>query len=260
MSGAAAFQGFIDAMLGTVGQLIGSQYAAYRITAKATGDFPTGWVLLPTQLLADRNRVTSGNIESNLASQRTLWYEIAGDVSAFLLGDVFVRISDTAGVNYMPGTTEIDAMVLASHAPVDVPIGARVDRRAGVYRASLAPGIAPDASAHWQITRDQATPLILTNGVYGWGTPGGVASWVPVGFGSNDRQARGSDFPPDTIAIPPTPRAFIYVPPLPGYTPTEGDTIITEDGSRYTVISPYLQETGVVGSQLLAERHIAQVT
>lgn len=252
------FQGFVDNMLGYFGNSFGVPYAAYRLTRSSGGDFPNGWIRLSASANILRNRVTSLNIETNLQSQRTLWYELAGDLTGFLLGDVFLPTIDPPGVTIVAATAELDGFALASHRPTDVPIGARLDRRVGIYRPLLAPAAQADGSLHWRSTHDADTPLILAGGIYAWGTPGAAASLVPAGFGTNDRASRGEEFGPDKIGIVPTPRYFAYLPPLPGYIPAEGDALIAEDGSRYTVVSPYRQETGVVGSQLLIERYISQ--
>lgn len=212
-----------------------------------------------------RNRITSRGLESNLLSERTLWYEIAGDVSPFLLGDVFVSadppyfpgVAYGTGATMMPGTSELDAFALAWHARMNPPVGARLDRRVGIYRPLLAPQSMPDGSKRWNTTHERDTPLVLSNGTYSWGSIGGTASWVPCGFGSNDREFKGGGFTPDMTGIVPAARYFAYVPPLPGYIPAEGDALITESDARYVVLAPYHQNAGVVGSQLMIERLIS---
>lgn len=203
-----------------------------------------------------------------MTSERVVWYEIVGDVSPFWLGDVFVQ-TDTP---YFPGiaygaratsiqtTIELNAFALAWHPPMRAPLGARIDRRAQVFRPNELPQLEADGSYAWRTTRELHTPLVLTNGTYSWGQGGSTASWVPAGFGTSDRQSRGDDMPPDPPGMIPVPRYYCYLPPMPGYTPAEGDAIITEDDARYRVISPYRQETGVVGSQLMMQRYIAQST
>ena len=264
----ATFQRLIDQQLGAFGRRIGQPFSVYRITPNSTGDFPTGWQLVSSQFHCHRNRVRSQDAEVSMTSERTVWYEIIGDMSPFWLGDVFVQTDPPffPGIAYgdratnVPQTLELNAFALAWHAPMRPPLAARLDHRMQIFRPDLTPAAMADGSAQWRSTHDMDTPLVLTNGVYGWGAPGGVASWVPAGMGTSDRQTRGEDMAPDPPGMLPVPRYYVYLPPLPGYTAAEGDAIISENDARYTVIAPYSQETGVVGSQFMVQRYISQAT
>lgn len=265
------FQLLIDRQLGAVATRLGQPFSVYRINPNSTGDFPTGWALVSSQFHSHRNRVRSADAEVSMTSERTVWYEVIGDVSPYWLGDVFVQ-SDPPyfpGIAYgdratnVPGTSDLNAFALAWHPPLRPPLAARIDRRVGIYRPALVPQTYSDgspltASQQWRSTREFDTPLQLANGVFSWGPPGGVASWIPCGFGTSDRQTRGEDMAPDPVGMVPSPRYYAYLPPLQGYQSSEGDAIITEDDARYVVISPFRQETGVVGSQLMIQRYISQ--
>ena len=257
----AWFQRQIDKQLGVLGHHFGVPMAVYRLASASSGDFPTGWQLLTSQARIHKNRVRANDVDVAMTSERTLWYQIAGDMSQFLLGDVFVQ-NDAQyypGVAYgpnatsIPGTFELNGFALAWHAMAQPPLGARVDRRVGIYRPELSP-----INGQWRSTREDDTGLVLTNGVYAFGAAGSTASWVPCGFGTSDRQTRGEDMPPDPPGMVPVPRYYAYLPPLPGYTPSEGDALITEDDARYVVIAPYTQNSGTVGSQLMTQRYISQ--
>ena len=264
----AQFQASIDKMLGSIGRSFGKPYAVYRITATSSGDFPGGWLRLAQSMPVLRNRVSGRNLEQNQTTERTLWYELAGDLTRFRLGDVFIASdgpyapgqSYGAGATSVPGTDEIDGFAFAWHAPVQPPHGARLDRRVGIYRPELTPGTAADGSTRWNTTHDTDTPLILSAGTFSFGSPGGTASLVPCGFGGVDRPYRGGEFEPDRIGITEAFLAYGYLPPLPGYTPSEGDALITVDDTRYIIVSVYRQETGAVGSQCLLARLISQST
>jgi hypothetical protein len=267
MSG-AQFQASIDKMLGSIGRSFGRPYAVYRIATTSSGDFPGGWLRLAQSMFVLRNRVSGRSLEQNQTTERTLWYELAGDFTRFRLGDVFVASdgpyapgqSYGAGATSVPGTNEIDAFAFAWHAPVQPPHGARLDRLVGIYRPELTPGEAADGSTRWNTTHDTDTPLILAAGTFSFGSPGGTASMVPCGFGGVDRPFRGGEFEPDRIGITEAFLAYGYLPPLPGYTPSEGDALITVDDTRYVIVSVYRQETGAVGSQCLLARLISQST
>jgi hypothetical protein len=266
------FQLMLDRALGAVAQRLGTPYSVYRNTPASSGDFPDGWTLISNGFPAITNRVRSGDAEVAMTSERTVWFELMCDVSAFWLGDVFVGTDAPyfPGVSYgeravsVPDTTDITTgFALAWHQPLRPPLGARLDRRVGVYRPALVPltyadGAPLSPSQQWRSTHEFDTPLQLKNGVFSWGPPGGVASWVPCGFGTSDRQTRGEDMNPDPPGMVPSPRYYAYLPPLPGYQAAEGDAIITEDDARYVCISPFRQESGVVGSQLMIQRYISQ--
>jgi hypothetical protein len=264
----AGFQRLIDQQLGAVGRALGQPFNVYRATPASNGDFPVGWFKITSQFRAHRNRVRSQDAEVSMTSERVVWYELVGDVSPFWLGDVFLQ-SDPPyfpGIAYgdratsVPGTIELNGFSLAWHAPIRPPLCARIDRRVQIYRPNELPVSTNGGPLLWRPTRESHVPLILTGGTFTWGVAGGVASWVPCGFGTSDRQSRGDDMPPDPPGMIPVPRYYAYLPPMSGYTASEGDAIITEDDARYRVISPYRQDVGVVGSQLMMQRYISQST
>lgn len=261
MVAGAVFQAKVDQMLGVFGRKFGAQHSVYRLGPTSSGDFPGGWTLLTTRALVHKNRVRANDVDVAMTSERTLWYQLAGDMSQFRLGDAFVQtdaaffpeVAYGAGATSAIGTNEINGFCLAWHAMAQTPLGARIDRRVAIYRPQLTP-----IAGQWQSLRSADTPLVLSAGRYAFGASGGAASWVPCGFGTSDRQTRGEDMPPDPPGMMPVPRYYGYLPPLPGYHPAEGDAVITEDDARYVVIAPYYQEAGTVGSQLMMQRYISQ--
>src|ERR1700750_1933896 len=116
----ATFQRLIDRQLGAVGRALGQQFTVYRITPGSNGDFPSGWYRVSSQFRAHRNRGRSQDAEVSMTSERTVWYEITGDVSAFWLGDVFVQTDPPyfPGIAYgdratnLQGTIELNAFSL----------------------------------------------------------------------------------------------------------------------------------------------------
>jgi hypothetical protein len=268
MSDLGPFQLLIDQQLGAVAERLGNPYRTYRVTPGSNGDFPNGWTLVSSAFTGITNRVRSQDADVSMTSERTVWYELIADVSPFWLGDVFIGSATPyfPGIAYgdrataVPNTIELNGFALAWHQPLRPPLGARIDRRVRVLRPDLLPQSVTDSDQEWRSTEEFDQPLVLVNGVYTWGTPGGDASWVPCGFGTSDRQTRGEDMAPDPPGMAPVPRYYAYLPPLPGYTPAEGDALVTEDDARYTVISPYRQDTGVVGSQLMTQRYVSQAT
>jgi hypothetical protein len=135
---------------------------------------------------------------------------------------------------------------------------ARVNMRGQIFRPNQTPTPFADNSQYWAQAHDQDVPLVLQNGTFSFGAPGAAASFVPVGVGSLARPYARPGILPETPGVAPISWYYIYLPPLPGYAPTEGDAVILEDGSRYLVTNPYNQQSSVVGSLLIAERLISQ--
>lgn len=264
----ASVQDRIDYGKGKAANKLGQPYTVYRITSAAAGDFPNGWVTVETSVPVLRRRVNERLIESALEYSGTLWYNITADMTDFLLGDVFV-CTDPAynpGVSYGTGATaipggsvfEINSFTFCWHQPINKAIGARIDRRCQILRPLGVPDRRPDGSNSWRQANDKATPLILNKGVYSFAAPASTGSWIPIGLSATARPGKGDNFPPAVPGMIGYSRYYGFVPHLPGYEPSEGDRIITEDGARYVVHNPYRQEEGVVGQQLALERTISQ--
>jgi hypothetical protein len=255
----------IDKGLGKAAEKLGQPFNGFRPDSASTGDFPSGWTQTSANFSLFRRRISAGNLEMGL-EKAALWYNVIGNMGPYLLGDVFVQNDPAyvAGLYYgpgatsIPGTAELNAMCLAWHAPVDKRIGARIDRRVKIYRPSSSPATETDGSGYWKSTLDNDCSLTLTAGVYSFGAPGANnANWVPAGLSAVHRQSQAI-FEPNVPGMLKPSKWFFYVPPLPGYVSREGDAIVDENGARYVVISPYEQQTGVVGNQLICDRKISQ--
>lgn len=255
----------IDKGLGKAAKKLGQPFNGYRVETGNSGDFPSGWTQISGNFSLFRRRIAEGKLEMGLP-KATLWYNIIGNMTPYLLGDVFVQndppyvpgLTYGAGATSIPGTIELNAMCLAWHAPVDKRIGARIDRRVQIYRSASAPApMIADGTPYWKETLDNDVPLVLVNGTYVFGANGAPASYVPAGISSQHRQSEMLMQPNVPGMIKPA-KWFFYVPPLPGYTAREGDAIVDENGARYVVLSPYEQQTGVVGNQMLCDRKISQ--
>ena len=270
MTNYARVQNQIDKGKGKAARHVGVPFIAYRIIDTSAGDFPTGWSRLvntcpPLKIL--RRRLTEGKIESGIKNV-TMFYDIVANMNPYLLGDVFVQ-NDPAfvpGQSYGAGATsivgatiEFNAMCLAWHPPENKAVGGRIDRRAKIYRPAAAPLAVTGGggATYWKETNVTDQPLVLAAGEYSFGMAGaGGASFVPVGVTSAVRQHE-SVFEPGIPGMLKEAKWFVYVPPLPGYMPAEGDELIDENGARYVISVPYEQKTGVVGWQLVCDRKIS---
>ncbi len=261
----ARIQHKIDKGLGIAGRHLGPPYSAYRIAATSSGDFPGGWSQVGTSVPVFVRRTTDSTFQSALLASGTLWLDIIGNMEPFLLGDVFT-LSDAPYVprkSYGQGATSVanvnrySGFGLAWHAPVDEPVGGRIDVRVQIFRPTGPPDTnLTDKTGVWRGTTNVALPLVLSNGTYSFVDPysGQQPSYVPAGVSSTDRPPRGHLVAPVTPGDMQVARYFLYLPPLPGYTPTEGDRIVQESGQRYVVTNPYNQLTGVVGNQIGVDR------
>lgn len=268
----ARVQHHIDRGKGIAAKKLGPPFLAYRVTNTAAGDFPEGWTGTPGRnglnFSLFRRRMADTKLELGL-SRAAIFFDIIADMEPFLVGDVFVQndppyvagFSYGAGATSLPGTQQLSAMCLALHQPVGKSVGVRLDRCAGIYRPAGAPLTFTDASNYWASTHDNDSPLVLSAGRFAFDTSeaGQPASLVPVGFIADHRKS-DKIFGPSVPGMVTPIRWIIYIPPLPGYSPREGDAAITEDGARYVMSSPFVQETGVAGTQALCERKIAQAT
>src|SRR5690348_13541461 len=143
MSGSAAsFTAQLDTLLGQSAAQLGQPFTAYRIEATSSGDFPSAWTQIATNVLIYRTRITGTTIESAIQSSGTLWFQLVANMGPFLLGDVFVQsdgaysqgVSYGAGATLIPGTIEFNGIALAWHPPTIPPVGARLNTRVGIYR------------------------------------------------------------------------------------------------------------------------------
>lgn len=266
----ARIQHKIDKGLGIAGRHLGPGYTATRVDVNASGDFPSGWSVIASKVPVFLRRTSDSKIFSSLLASGTMWFDVIGNMERFLLGDVF-QLADApyapgrsfgVGATSVAGALQFNGFGLAWHAPVDEPVGARLDRRLRIVRpqgpadTNLATG-----GQTWRATTYASAPLVLTDGVFSFEDPysGQEPSWVPGGFASTDRPPRGRLLsPPTTPGDMSIPRYFVYLPPLPGYVPKEGDRIIEESGARYIVTNAYRQTAGVVGAQLGVERRIGE--
>jgi hypothetical protein len=254
----------VDRGLSHAGKHLGEPFSCYRVEDTCNGDWPGGWTLLDTKYPIYRERVPEPKLETAL-SKGALWYNIYGSMIPFNLGDVFLctdppyspGLSYGAEATILPNTPEINAFALAWHMPARIPTGARLSHQVRIYRSSVKPKQLTDGSYYWDSTLENDQPLILQAGQFTFGTPGSTeASIVPAGFMGAYRPSGSLPFgPPPPGMIRPT-HWYVYVPPLPGYEPLEGDALVTVTDDRYVVVEPYHQEAGVVGSQLLVDRQI----
>jgi hypothetical protein len=260
----ARIQRHIDHGRGQAAKHVGQPFVGYRLGSGSSGDFPGAWNVTVPNFYMFRRRLAETKLELGIKNV-ALFYDIVANMDRFVLGDVFVQndpayapgFSYGAGATSIPGTIEFNAMCLAWHPPENKAIGARLDRRVKIYRPAESPAsVGANGATYWKETLVNDLPLVLSGGTYAFGTAGaGNASFVPAGFMSAIRQ-HDWIFQPGVPGMLKEAKWFVYVPPLPGYMPAEGDALVDENGARYLVVVPYEQKTGVSGYQLTCDRKI----
>lgn len=236
---------------------VGQPFSAYRVGASSSGNVIQAGNQLTAALPVYRTKLKPGDpaFETD-NTQGTYWFSIEANLTGYQVGDVFVLNDSVYGAGYTSvnyETNEFEAFCLAGLRPGYTAIGARIDRNITVLR----PNDSPDSTGYFKATLDNALPVVLNNGQFSIGDVGAKAAQIPAGFMPIPRPHGGAIFDA-TPNIPPHTLWRMYVIPLPGFTFREGDRIVGPDESRYVVLNPYRQEAGLVGSQLIIEREIAQ--
>lgn len=268
MTNFARVQRHIDHGKGQAARHVGMPFIGYRLVPTSAGDFPGGWTQTVASFSMLRRRFAEGKLEVGIKNV-ALFYRIVANMDRFLVGDVFVQNDApfVPGISYGAGATaesstaniEFNGMCLAWHPPENEAIGARIDRRVRIYRPANQPATVQDSSGatYWKETNVNDQPLILADGTYALGAAGaGLGSLVPAGMLSAIRQSEWI-FQPSIPGMQKQAKWLVYLPPLPGYMPAEGDAIIDENGARYVVAVPFEQKTGVSGYQLVCDRKIS---
>lgn len=252
----------IDRGRGKAAQRLGQPYNVFRIQNNSAANYLDA----ANQIAVDfpvLRRVIRGGPDREAPEMGSLLFEIVADMSNFQTGDVFVQNDPFYGVGgTLPefATPQFNAFVLGFHAPIRKSLGGRLDHLAYVYRQPSG----PDANGYWSADTLASSPVMLQNGVFSVGSPGQTPALIPVGLQASERfHGEMIDLVPTAT---PTTRWMAFVPAMPGFLFREGDRIITQDesggllatGARYVVVHPYEQEAGLVGSQLVLEREVAQ--
>lgn len=259
----------IDRGRGKAAQHLGPPFDVYRVQANPAFDYLDAQNQIRTGFPVFR-RILKGLEHKEGPDMGSMFFEMIADMTQFVTGDVFVERDPFYGTSGYPTagditpfpTPQFNGICLAFHAPVRKNIGARVNRLGLVFR----PSTAPDANGYWATDINGAAPLKLYFGAWSLGAPGDPNSLIPMGVSASERFH--GELVQKLPAATPLTRWFIFVPALKDFQFLEGDIIATLDqdapvedyadiiknGSRYIVVHPFGQESGLVGNQLICER------
>lgn len=244
----------IDRGRGIAADHLGVPFDVYRPNFNTASEY-----LDPANVIAQNYNVFRRQKESVDSVEGTkvksIIWDIVGDMSSFLLGDVFVQSDPIYGVGSTIvrfQTQQILAFCLAMHAPVKKSVGVFLDRLASVLRPVS--GTDPNGYLAGDYTNTQ--PVVLQNGQFVLGTQGAPGCLIPCGINVSERwRAELYKGLPATTGIAVW---YLYLPPLPGMSIKEGDYIQTQDGAVYQVQAPIEQQTGFVGNMLSCTRQLPQ--
>jgi hypothetical protein len=253
----AGIQNKLNYGRGKEAKVLGPPFNVYRLNSSSTGAVIAPSNKIATNISARRKKLKTGDasFETDIGPG-TYWYEIIADLTQFRVGDVFVLNDPVYGAGFTSvgfDTLEFEAFAMAGERPTTKAVAGRIDRNITVFR----PNFGPDSGGYGKQTLDNDFPIVLNTGTFSLGAVGDTPAQIPAGFMALARPSGGPMFP-ETPNMTEHTQWRCYVPPLPGFTFREGDRIIAPDESRYVVVHPYRQEAGLVGSQLLMRREVAQ--
>ena len=243
---------------GVGARLIGLPMGVYRIGPASNGDWinPNNLVLTT---FADRQQMK--RLDPAFESQQrmeTFWYELLIDNNPLLLGDVLIShdhvYNQGAQVVNFP-TDQFIGFCMAAMPPIKHSLSARLDVNAQFYRPNLQPASEIGGVPYNDMTLPQELPIICSGGQFILGNVGDTASKIPIG--TMPMNNSGNIYSVATANMPIQERRRVYVPPLSGFTLKAGDQMVTENGSRYVLLSNYFQDAGTVGGQYLAEKLVS---
>jgi hypothetical protein len=256
-----------DMVQGIGATISGQPYKVYRIQRTTSGD-----PIQPSSMISDcfpcwRELLAGKKHMEGFESAKAMeiyWFMLGADFRCSIVGDVFllndplfgpgrtqVAYNSAQAETGMP-TNQINGFALAIHPVLRIPIGGRLDRFIQIFRPATT-----TASGYLDTTLHAANPLILANGSFSLGDNNQVASNIPAGFMAVKRD-KGFQLP-DVPEVGMKTRFSCYTPPLPGFTPVEGDIVVDSYSGQYRIINCWNQQVGLVGNQFVLERQVSQV-
>ena len=252
----ASIQQIIDTGRGYAANVLGQPGSVYRLNPEVSGDFLQPGTAILTNFPVIRKVVPGGLAMETHEGMGLVYYNLVCDLNYLEVGDVWYQTDPYYG----EGGTEVDyatdefvGVCLVNHGVAKPAIGMQVHRFVHIFRGQT--GVSSDGYA--QTFQQDALALTISGGtaVFSNSQP---PDWVPAGFQPVSRP-KGPQLRPYVPGATEVTEYFIYVPPMQGYEPLEGDIIQTLNGSRYIVTIPWHLETGISGNSMLARRANAQV-
>lgn len=245
----------IDFGRGEAANKLGQPGSIYRLNGSSSGDL----IAVENQIYQNfpifRKVLHSDPGLETTTMMEAMFYNLIADLTTLIVGDIWIQTDPFYGKGATLAdfyTSQFDGICIGSHGPAKKAFGARLDRFVTAYR----PTGEPDSNGYYNTTLPAAQPVILVNGQYSLGQVGDVPTRIPVGFMVRSRMFGKPQFSPGIPGITRFNEWYVYVPPLPGFIFRQGDRIMSYEGTRFTVINPWHQEAGFVGSMFSLEFEI----
>lgn len=247
----ASIQNIIDYGRGLAANVVGQPGGVYRLSATSTGDY----VQTSNQVYANfpvlRRVVTSGASVEGRGMSDLVMFDIVCDLNDLKVGDIWVQSDPLygAGANQVSyPTDEFVGFAVAHHAVMKKSIALQLQRSASIYR--MVSGVSQSGYAN--SFQQQAHALYISGGKAMF-SPTAVASMIPIGMSP---RAGGFEafMHPKIASLPEAPEFVVYVPPIEGFIPTEGDIVQTALGARYSIMNSWHLDAGIAGSAFIVRK------
>ncbi len=246
----ASIQNIIDYGRGLAANVVGQPGTLYRISANTNGAIVAPANAVYTNFPLLRRVISSASSVESHGVEESLLFEIVCNLNDVVVGDIWIQNDPKYGVGADIATyetSEFIGMAVAMHAVMRKAIGVQLHRYASIYR--MMRGV--DNSGYANAFQQQAYGLSIVNGAAEF-LPTGASS-IPIGMAP---RTGGFEAPvhPNIRSLPDIPQYHIYIPPISGYAPIEGDVIQTTNGARYYVMSSWHMDVGLLGNMVVARK------
>lgn len=247
----SSIQNIIDYGRGLAANVVGQPGGIYRLSGASTGNY----IQAANQVYANfpvlRRVVTSGASVEGRGLADLVMFDIVCNLNDLKVGDVWIQTDPFygAGANQVSyPTDEFIGFAVAHHAVMKKSIALQLQRSASIYRMVSGVGQSGYANSFQQ----QAHALCISGGkaVFSSTSP---ASVIPIGMAPRSGGFEAF-ISPKIASLPDAPEFVMYVPPIEGFIPTEGDIVQTTLGARYSVMNSWHLDAGVVGSAFIVRK------
>ncbi len=247
----AAIQNIIDYGRGLAANVVGQPGTLYRLTSASNGDVLSSANAVYNNFPLLRRVVSSADSVESRGVEEALLFELVCDLNLVTVGDIWIQTDPRYGVGAeiaAYSTNEFIGIAVAMHAVMRKAIGIQLHRTASVYR--MMRGV--DLNGYAQAFQQQASSLQIVNGSAVF-VSSGVPAAIPIGMAPRTGGFEGP-IHPKIESLPEAPQYHIYVPPIGGYAPIEGDILQLVGGARFSVMSSWHMDVGLLGNMVIARK------
>ena len=247
----AGIQGIIDFGRGLAANVVGQPGSIFRVTPTSTGNYVQTANQVYANFPALRRAVTGGPAFENHGLMDLVMFDVVCNLTDLQVGDVWVQTDPYYGVGadlVTYATNEFVGWVLVHHSVMNKAIAAQVQRYAMIYRAVS--GV--DSSGYATAFQQETMALQIVNGVATFSN-NYSGSLIPIGMNPRTGGLK-APMRPTVHSLPEEPSYSVYVPPINGYAPVEGDIFQLGGGARYVVEASWHLDSGMVGNTAIVKK------